>query len=150
MKSFIDLENRTWKFSINMGMVKIIKSRLGIDILYVGGDEKKSIFEIISDPVNFIDILFLLCEEQAEKLGVSDLDFAKAIDGTIYEDASFKFQEELVDFFPERQKKLLAKLLEQMKKVKQATMTEIEAKMDEQILKIETSLKEITPADSIS
>lgn len=110
MRSFKDNEGREWTISINVTSIKKIKaSSLAVDLLDIM--DGKLMNRFADDPILFIDVIWLLCEEQAQKLGVTDEEFGRGMAGDALDKASEAFLEELVDFFPKSKRDPLKTVL---------------------------------------
>jgi hypothetical protein len=84
------------------------------------------ITELVGDPVDFVDALYLIVKPQADKAGVTDEAFGELLVGDIFENATTAFVEALVDFFPSRQRRILRTLLTKARAEQEAAMTEAE------------------------
>lgn len=122
MKSFTDSSGKTWNISLNLAQAKKVKERIGIDFL----DGGQSLNRLATDPYILADTLFVLCESQATAANVTDLQFGEALSGDPIEAATDALLNELVDFFPSRQRGALQTLLAKWKQAQEqvATMTE--------------------------
>ncbi len=103
MKIFKDNKNRKWEIEVNIFTVKLVKDLLGVNIVDLKDDETMS--KIKNDMIFIIDVIFVLCKEQADKLGISDEEFAKGLMGDPLENAVSAFIEAWTDFFPEATRK---------------------------------------------
>lgn len=109
MKTFTDNTGRTWTIAINIGEVKRVKDLLAVDLLEaVNG---KLVQELIDDPVLLCDLVYCLCKNQADAAGISDEQFGCAMAGDAIDLATTALLEELVDFFPQRRRVVLAKAM---------------------------------------
>lgn len=98
MHTFNDTRGREWRIEINVAAVKKLRaSPLKIDLIEI---ESGLLDRLASDPILLVDMLYVLCQEQAESAGVSDEDFGRALAGEAIERATAVFLEELADFFP--------------------------------------------------
>lgn len=107
MKTFKDSRDNNWNVVINVGQIKRLRDRLDIDVARMFEDEAKVYRELIGDPVAFVNLMFVICEEQANARNVTDVQFGEAFDGDTYERAIEAFYEEMVLFFPKRQRDTL-------------------------------------------
>lgn len=98
MKTFVDNAGRMWELVVDPYDVKRIEARLKYNLLDVRLQDEQLAAWLLH-PVRIVDTLWLLCEAQAEKLGVTEADFGRALRGTLF-DASQALLEELTDFFP--------------------------------------------------
>ena len=106
MRTFKDNKGRTWEIALNVWQMKRLRDTLGIDLVNVigtsadGNVRVDTIDRIASDPCLLVDILWVVCERQANAEGVKDEDFGASLAGDSIEDATRAFLDELVDFFP--------------------------------------------------
>ena len=102
MKTFKDNADRTWTLAINIDAVKRVRSMLQIDLLTIV--DGKLAEKLLLDHVVLVDVVYVICKPNADKLGVSDEEFGRAMAGDAIADASAALIEELADFFPIRQR----------------------------------------------
>jgi len=104
MRSFKDNADRTWTVTLNIYAVKKVRDLLQVDLLDLGGEEAKPgaglLYRLIADPVLLVDVLYVVCKEQADGAGVSDEQFGRAMAGDAIDAATRAFLEELADFTP--------------------------------------------------
>lgn len=98
MASFVDSSGRPWSVEITVATVKAVRSALGIDLLGVFGGTLLA--DLVADPTKVIDVLFVVCEDQARALGIDDLAFGRLFSGPVLEGAVAAFMEALIGFFP--------------------------------------------------
>lgn len=101
MRSFRDNKGRVWRVEINVWQVSVVKQTLGLSLYLAFTDGYRVYNEIVSDPCTLVNVLYTLCQDQAEKAGVSQEDFGRAMAGSAIQEAQRAFSEELVDFFPD-------------------------------------------------
>jgi|YNPBryunderm2012_1023409.scaffolds.fasta_scaffold15890_3 hypothetical protein len=112
MHTFADNAGRTWTITINVAMVKRVRSVLRVDLFKLLDDGARPLAELLSDPVQLADVLYCLCKEEAEKRNLSDEDFGRALAGDAIGHAAEAFVDELIDFFPNaRGRESLKKLI---------------------------------------
>jgi hypothetical protein len=137
MHSFKDNSERTWEVTIHVAAVKRIRALLGIDLYRLVDDGFQSLAALVSDPVRLADVLYCLCKEQADQLGVSDEDFGRGLAGDAITEAADAFVEELIDFFPDaRARAGLRKAIDAGRKVRDRVLSHAEnllASIDPQV-----------------
>lgn len=111
-RSFKDNRGRSWIVSITANDLKRVRLATGIKLGSLTEDQLKPLAELLSDTEQFIDVLYLLCQEQAEKIGASDADFGRAMVGDHIDDAATAFLRALADFSPSRVRTTLLNLAE--------------------------------------
>jgi len=103
MRSFKDNADRTWTVTLNVYAVKKVRDLLQVDLLDLGGDAQDGnglLYRLIADPVLLVDVLYVVCQEQAEEANVTDEQFGRAMAGDAVDGATKAFLEELADFTP--------------------------------------------------
>jgi hypothetical protein len=113
MKTFNDNAGRTWTVAINVDAIKRVKSLLSVNLL--DAVEGKLIEQLVSDPVLLCDVLYVLCKPEADTKQVTDEEFGRAMAGDAIDTATTCLLEELVDFFPQAKRQVLAKALAKLK-----------------------------------
>lgn len=118
MRSFQDCKDRFWNVELNIAQAKKIKAQLGIDLVSLDGDLLKS----LSDVMTLVDVIFLLCADQAEKMGVTDEEFGRSLDGGAILDAEKAFFGELELFSRGRGGKALGKMQAKVMEIREKAM----------------------------
>ena len=98
MASFKDTEGRKWTVQINVLACKRVRDELGVDL--VNPNVMETVSEIAGDLIRSIDILYLICKDQAQERGLSDEDFGRSLAGEGVEQAIVALVESLADFSP--------------------------------------------------
>jgi len=104
-RRFTDTDNRPWTIELNVHAVKRVRDLLGVDLLDLGGSdgdkpEDQLVFRLIADPVLLVDVLYVVCQEQASAASVDDAAFGRAMAGDAIDAATRALLEELADFTP--------------------------------------------------
>jgi len=129
MKSFTDNETRTWTLTINVNAVKRVRSLVDVDLMRVlDGDLLE---RLVGDPVLLCDVIFALVRPEADSKNVTDEDFGRSMAGDAIDRATQALLEELVDFFPEGRRKVLAKALERFKVLESKALALAETRLDD-------------------
>ena len=124
MKTFVDNANRTWTVAVNVGAVKRMRDLAKFDLM--GNDLARSIGQLSDDPVVLVDVLWAIVFPQAEKLAVSQEEFAEAIAGDAISFATDALLEEIVDFFPGPKRKLMRQILDRTKAAEKKMLERLE------------------------
>jgi hypothetical protein len=142
MHSFKDSKGRAWTFSIHVSAVKRVRAVAGVDLYGLVDDGFKGLAELTADPVRLVDVMWVLCEEEARKLGVSDEDFGAAMAGDALGNAAEAFVAELIDFFPNpRARAGLKQVVEKGRRVQELMADAAEAKL--------ATIDEVAEADKL-
>lgn len=132
MRVFKDNAGRAWAIAVHVAAVKKVRGLLGLDLYSLVDDRFQGLGKLLSDPVTLVDVLYVLCKDEADKLGVTDEDFGRAMAGDAIEHASAAFLEEFTDFFPDpRVRAGIRKVLEAGKATRAAILTLAESRIDE-------------------
>lgn len=108
MQIFKDRDGREWQVVLNVFQMKRVRAALGVDLINVieldkdGQVRVDMIDKIANDPCLLVDILWVLVQDQARTLNVTDEQFGTALAGDAIESATKAFLDELVDFSPAR------------------------------------------------
>ncbi|MGI4815798.1 MAG: hypothetical protein ACRYGG_21020 [Janthinobacterium lividum] len=128
MKTFKDSKGRDWPITVNVNSAGRVRSLLGVDVfnLFTDGADK-----LFGDPITLVNVLFVLVKDEADKRGVTDVDFGESLYGDAIESATEAFTREVADFFPSGRRKVLNAVLDKstatMRAVEQKAMAAIEA-----------------------
>jgi hypothetical protein len=98
--TFRDNAGRVWSVEINYASIKACRGLLGVDLLGLLDDDFAGLARLTADLIGLIDVLFVLCRDEAARLGVTDEDFGRALRGDALEHAADAFLADLADFFP--------------------------------------------------
>lgn len=101
MRIFTDDAGHEWTIRINVAQVKRLRAALGVDLLSLHEDGCKGFTALMSDLVLLVDVLYVLCRDEATQRCVSDEDFGAGLAGESLEQATVAFLAELTDFFPD-------------------------------------------------
>jgi hypothetical protein len=131
MASFKDSKKRVWVVEIDVTTIKRIKSVLGVDLLTVADDSGQMLDRLASDAVFLVDLLYVICKDQADKLKVTDEDFGRLFSkGEIIQAAGIALQEAIIDFFPEPRKGLMKAIFGKTTQIRAAVARKALTAMD--------------------
>ena len=145
MKTFNDNAGRTWTVAINVDAIKRVKSLLSINLLEAV--EGKLIEQLVSDPVLLCDVLYVLCKPEADAKSVTDEDFGRAMAGDAIDHGTTCLLEELVDFFPQAKRQVLAKALAKLKAFQTKAVETASKRLDDP--KLDRHLEQILSGDGL-
>jgi hypothetical protein len=128
MKTFCDNAGRTWTVQVNVDAIKRVRDLAQVNLLEVV--EGKLLERLISDPVLLCDVIYSLCKPETDAKSVSDVDFGKAMGGDAIDGGTTALLEELVDFFPQAKRRVLAKALAKLRKLETAALAAVETRLD--------------------
>jgi hypothetical protein len=128
MKTFTDNAGRSWSITINVDAVRRTRTLVGVDLM--GIVDGKLLEKLIADPVLLCDCIYALCKPQADQAKVSDEEFGRAMAGDAIDAATTALLEELVGFFPQGRRRVLAKALAKLKSLEAMATSHAEARLD--------------------
>ena len=127
MKTFVDNMGKTWTVTVNVGTIKRVKDLLGINLVQaITGD---LIEKVENDICLFVDILYVVCKQQAQANNISDEKFGELLGGDSLGKATEAFLEQLIDFFPEAKRKLYRKAWSKTKQAEVLAVQKLEKKL---------------------
>lgn len=130
MKTFKDSASRTWTLAINVAAIKRVRSLLNIDLYRLVDDRMKGLGELLGDPVQLVDVLYVLCRDEAAAAGVSDEAFGQAMAGDVLELATDAFLAEFTDFFPDpRVRTGIKSVIEKSRRLRDRVTDHLETKI---------------------
>jgi len=98
MNVFKDNAGREWTVAITVGSIMRVRETIDVDLLdLVDG---KLIEKLLSDPILLCKIIYVVCQPDAEKRGVSGQQFFDAMSGDDIDQATKILIDELVSFSP--------------------------------------------------
>jgi hypothetical protein len=110
MRTFTDTGQRTWNLKIGLASARQVREATGGRVDFLAGAKTggHDVFRVLSQDLELLgQVLWILCESQAEEAGVSELQFVEAFDMTTLEGATTALMEAVIDFFPSRSQALL-------------------------------------------
>jgi len=120
MHSFTDNEGREWHLVVTVNDVRRLRKLLGVDLVEVVTGDLAG--QLRSDVVLLCDVIYALCAGQAERAGVTDEEFGRALAGEVIDDATRALLEELADFFPGRRGKALRAMIERIDRLEEMAL----------------------------
>lgn len=138
MQTFTDTAGQAWNVDINILTVKNVKKYLGIDLL-----QPKIAMNRIVDPIALCDVLYVICRDQAESLGLSDEDFGRRMGGVALREGRDAFLEAYVNFTPDpKGQTTIRELIEKAKAVSDRMLGVLEKNMGKFDQAIENAVEE--------
>lgn len=125
MHKFKDREGHEWTLQMTVAQARQLKDRLSLDVFDV-----QSLQQLAEDPFTAANVLYVLCEKQAQAAEISDEQFGERLAGDSFEEAITALLEEFVDFFPKRQREVLKTILATLNKAKVEIVALAESKID--------------------
>ena len=102
MKTFTDSAGRTWTIAMTVDSAKRVRDLLKINLVEPESGNPPLLTRLGTDEILLCDVIYVLVKPQADKLNISDTDFAAAMGGDAILSAQTAFYEEMIDFFQKR------------------------------------------------
>jgi hypothetical protein len=128
MATFKDKNGKEWSIAIDAPTIRTIRQEMSIDL---GDPQGKAYDRMVADPVLLVDVLWLLCKEQAHRDGVTDVQFGRALVGDAIEHATDAMLGVIADFFPPQSRALLHAMTAKAAKVRSMGMEKAMAKIND-------------------
>ena len=128
MGKFADKENRSWEPEVNVVTIGRVRDSLGINLLELLLPEN-TLADRLTDLCLLVDILYLLCRDQAAAAGVNDLAFGRAMTSDGIEDGWAAVLEGVVLFSPRGLRPAHQKVLKKAKQYQAAAAEKIKTLM---------------------
>lgn len=123
MHTFRDNAGREWVVTVHVTAAKRVKALLGVNLYTLVDDGFAGFNRLISDPGDLVDVVYVLCKDEADARGLSDEDFGRAMGGDSLAAARKAFTEAYIDFFDDpRRRAGLAKVFDASRKIIDVTM----------------------------
>lgn len=119
MATFKDQNNREWLVTLDAPKIREVRSTLQLDLAAVDDRPYERMYD---DTVLLVDVLWILCREQAQKANVTDEQFGQALVGDAVEKATDAMLAAMLDFFPKTKRELLQALADKTKRIREASM----------------------------
>ncbi|GHT12318.1 hypothetical protein FACS1894170_06980 [Planctomycetales bacterium] len=96
MQTFTDTKQTTWTVDVNVDVIRSVKQRLDVEMLDI-----ETFLKRVQDPVALCDILYLACEEQADKDGIDSREFGRRLGGAALRQAKDALFDAYINFIPD-------------------------------------------------
>lgn len=131
MHIFKDNHGRDWCIAINVTTAKRCKAFVGVDLYGLVDERFERLDKLLGNPCDLVDVVYCLCKDDADKLGVSDENFGRGMGGDSLQRAADAFMAELIDFFPDpRVRAGLTKVLEKSRTLRNLLLDQVEKDLD--------------------
>lgn len=106
---FTDTEGRSWHLAFNFGNARSIKDEVGFDVSDLQDGRAFSLLAF--DHRRFAQLLWMLCEKQADRAAVDEQSFAEGFGGDVIDAAMQALEEAVVNFTPARMRSAVQKMI---------------------------------------
>lgn len=131
MPSFVDASGREWSVTITVEEIAAVKEALDVHLTKIVDDDIKKLFDLIADPIQCVDVLWVVCRSQAESRGIDQRQFAKGFSGESFEQAGRCLVRAVFGFFPPSRRDPLLRLVEKTEQAMNLAMAQAATKIDE-------------------
>jgi len=128
MREFTDNKGRVWVVELNVTTLKRARDLAGVNlttILDAGGLEA-----FLDDAFQKADVLYAVCRDQAQTLGVTDEEFGRGLTGDAMDAAEVALLAEIANFSPLR-RPLIERVAAQHQKLRAETDKQLLAAIDD-------------------
>lgn len=131
MRKFKDRNGREWEVDLNMTSAKAVKDATGVNVFKLAEDGLAGLKALGADVEALVNCVWVLCRAQAEKAGLTAVDFGEALAGQSIADAGEAFAGAFIDFFPNRGLSAgLQKIEAKAKAAMEILQRDVDAKLD--------------------
>ena len=128
MSTWKDARGHTWDLAINVNTVKRVRQLTEVNLLDVF--DGQLLARLAGDPELLVNILYAVCQPQAERTSVSEEAFAELLVGDAIEEAATALVQGLIDFFPKDRREVLGRLWTATGKAQVETSKLVASKLD--------------------
>lgn len=107
--TFADTAGRKWVVSVTVADLKRVRQETDVELGKLPVDK---LAELMADPERFVDVLWVLVQDQAAKVGVTPEQFGRSLGGDALEAADRAFWRAWADFCPRQTRRLMLGLAE--------------------------------------
>jgi hypothetical protein len=122
--------NNVWTVQITVATIKRVQAMVGVNLLDVLDSKSRLLEKLSTDPILLCDVLYVICQQQAQSANVSDEQFGEALAGDVIDHATTALLQELADFFPTAKRQVLRKALTKLREVEEKALQIASAQLD--------------------
>ena len=143
MREFKDEEGRPWRVALTIGSVLRVRDMVSVEVVDEDGDRRQQPFDMAdagqiaqtfqvlrSQYAKIGEILYAILVKQIEERKLTREEFLDALRGDSLDAATKVLEQELVDFFPPRLRKMVRLLASKMDEVSAEMMSKAEASLE--------------------
>lgn len=128
MKAFNDSTGARWEISITALSVRRVRVALNVDLLTILGGELSQ--KIQHDPVLLVDVLWAICQTDAEQRKISVEQFVDRFFGDALSDATAALLDAVIEFFPKAKREPMARLMVKARTAEHLAVEELDKQID--------------------
>ena len=142
-RTFKDSMGREWSVVIDVWQLKLVRERTGFELGKLLANKMELLNTLFDDGgVQFVNVLYVLCEDQAKKVSVTDEQFGRSLGGDSLEAAFGAFWDAYLDFCPSQRREPLRKLAEKEQELRAAAT--IQAMKEVEAINVDETLARLT------
>ena len=122
--------NIVWTVQITVATIKRVQALVGVNLLDVLDSKSHLLEKLSTDPILLCDVLYAICQEQAQAANITDEQFGQALAGDVIDHATTALLQELADFFPAAKRQVLKKALAKLRQVEEKALEIASAQLD--------------------
>ena len=120
MAKFTDSKGRIWPVTLTVSALRRIRDLAGLDLASLDGfKEDGPVARVSADPLLLAQTLYAACKPAADALNVTPDDFQDAICADAITAAAEALLEALADFFPGAQSRLMRKVIQTTRELRE-------------------------------
>jgi hypothetical protein len=121
---------RVWTVQITVATIKRVQALCNVNLLDVLDSKSHLLEKLSTDPILLCDVLYAICQQQAQSANISDEQFGQALAGDVIDHATTALLQELADFFPAAKRQVLKKALSKLREVEEKALQIANAQLD--------------------
>lgn len=109
-RTFTDTKGRLWTIMISGYELKRVREMTGVRLADLDDDGYQPLAALLKDTEKFIDVVYVLCLDDANERKVTDVEFGRSLAGDVLTEAAESFRRAFEDFCPSQRRKTLQSL----------------------------------------
>lgn len=101
---FKDADGREWSIVLDVYNAEAVQEQCGVDLFSLFADDQVGAAKLFANVRKTVDVLYVLCKEQADVANIDDIGFGRAIRGDAIQDATNALLQGVANFYPTDQR----------------------------------------------
>lgn len=114
-RTFTDTKGRLWTVRITGAELKRVREMTGVRLADLDDDGYQPLAALLKDVEKLIDVIFVLCLDEANERKVSDYEFGRSLAGDVLTEAAEAFRRAFEDFCPSQRRQVMQSLASKAK-----------------------------------
>ena len=119
MAAFKDQNGKEWTVTLDAPKIRSVRNECKLDLAAIDDRPYERMYD---DTILLVDVLWVLCREQAQKANITDVQFGEALVGDTIERATEAVLAAILDFFPSRKRTLLQTLASKGQRLREVSI----------------------------